>query len=261
MNNIARWDGSQWQPLGKGVSGHGPWIPNDYPFAAVNALLLDGTNLYVGGSFTNAGGVAAKNVARWNGTEWSALGAGIPGFGSCLFGGCFYPVTSLALVKGKLFAGGGFENKFNDPRGHLAVWNGSTWSNLFESEWRTDYGPGPLYQGVGDLHVWALAAHETELYLAGNFAGIGTLPTYGFAIWHESPAPVITGTLTNRQVVLSWPREFQQAVLESTDSLLQPAWNPAAGVTWDLSDSSTNDVQAPLPSAAGVQNFYRLRWP
>jgi hypothetical protein len=258
MNNIARWDGSRWQPLGKGVSGHGPWIPNDYPFAAVNAILFDGTNLYVGGSFTNASGVGAKNVACWNGTQWSALGSGIPGFGSCLFGDCVYPVTSLALVNGKLFAGGGFQNNFQDAKGHLAMWNGSTWSNVFDAEWRTD--TGPYYYAVGELHVWALAASGAELYIAGNFGGIGPQPSYGFAIWHDSPAPVITGARTNGQVVLSWPRDFQRALLETTESFVPPAWTPATGVSWNLSDSSTNDVRVEIPAGAGAQRFYRLRW-
>src|SRR5262249_55015890 len=157
----------------------------------------------------------------------SALGLGLPGFGSCVFGDCTYPITSLALVKGKLFAGGGFENDFPDARGHLAVWDGSSWRNVFDAEWSTD--PGPYYYGLGDLHVWALAARGADLYLAGNFASVGTLPSYNFAIWHEGRPPVITGALTNGQVVLTWPRDFQRAVLESTRSLTEPTWTPIAG--------------------------------
>lgn len=41
----------------------------------------DGTGaaLYVAGAFTMAGGLAANGVAKWNGSQWSALGSGIPG--------------------------------------------------------------------------------------------------------------------------------------------------------------------------------------
>jgi len=258
MNNIARWNGTQWQSLGQGVSGHAPWMPNDYPFAVVNAMLLDGTNLYVAGSFTNASGVSASNVARWDGSDWSAMGAGIPGFASCLFGDCLYPVTSLALVKGKLFAGGGFENRFVDSRGHLAMWDGMSWSNVFDGQWSVDGAPYN-YGGIGQLHVWALGAHGAELYIAGNFAGIGSSPSYGFAIWHEGPAPVIHSALTNRQVALSWPRDFQSAALESTESLAPPAWNPVTGVTWEISGSLTNNVRVEVPPA-GLGKFFRLRW-
>jgi hypothetical protein len=37
----------------------------------------DGNVVYVGGAFTNAGGVAARKIAQWNGSSWSAIGGGI----------------------------------------------------------------------------------------------------------------------------------------------------------------------------------------
>jgi hypothetical protein len=33
--------------------------------------------LYIGGDFTNAGGIVVSNIAKWNGTTWSALGTGV----------------------------------------------------------------------------------------------------------------------------------------------------------------------------------------
>jgi len=38
------------------------------------AVTAQGKDLYVAGSFTQAGGVAANNVAKWNGTNWCAPG-------------------------------------------------------------------------------------------------------------------------------------------------------------------------------------------
>ena len=40
----------------------------------VGALAVSGTNLYAGGAFTMAGGVAATNIAKWNSSVWSAWG-------------------------------------------------------------------------------------------------------------------------------------------------------------------------------------------
>jgi hypothetical protein len=37
------------------------------------------SDVLVGGGFTQIGRVAASRVARWNGTTWTALGAGLPG--------------------------------------------------------------------------------------------------------------------------------------------------------------------------------------
>jgi hypothetical protein len=41
------------------------------------ALTVSGSDLYVGGDFTTAGGASANRVARWNGSAWSALGSGV----------------------------------------------------------------------------------------------------------------------------------------------------------------------------------------
>ena len=57
-NNIARWDTKKqkWSTMENGINNG----------IEVNALAVDDSGaLYVGGSFTSAGGVAAKNIARW----------------------------------------------------------------------------------------------------------------------------------------------------------------------------------------------------
>jgi len=59
---VAHWnsrDDGTWHAMGSGVTG--PSGPND----GVYALALDGPNLYVGGTFTSAGGDGANRLARW----------------------------------------------------------------------------------------------------------------------------------------------------------------------------------------------------
>jgi hypothetical protein len=64
----------------------------------VQALAASGTNLYAGGQFTAAGGVAANYIAKWDGSAWSALGSGTDG-----------AVLALAADgAGHLFVGGDF---------------------------------------------------------------------------------------------------------------------------------------------------------
>ena len=136
-NNIAKWDGSAWSALGSGLGGSltGVWalvvdgagnlyaggtfgyvakwdgnawsplaaVPSGEPgYVSVSALAVDGAgNLYAGGRFTTAGGVAANNIAKWDGSTWSALGSGL--------GGVENPVVSALAVDGagNLYAGGG----------------------------------------------------------------------------------------------------------------------------------------------------------
>ncbi len=69
-NNIAKWTGTTWQPLGLGLSG-----------GIVYCLEVwdDGTGpaLYAGGEFTSAGGLPCNRIAKWNGAVWTPLGTGI----------------------------------------------------------------------------------------------------------------------------------------------------------------------------------------
>ena len=44
----------------------------------VSAIAVSGTDLYVGGFFTDAGGNPnADRIARWDGSQWQALGGGL----------------------------------------------------------------------------------------------------------------------------------------------------------------------------------------
>ena len=64
VNNIARWDGSNWYPVGTGITGHD---------ADVECMIIYKGDLYVGGFIDSAGGKEAmKNIAKWNGKEWGA---------------------------------------------------------------------------------------------------------------------------------------------------------------------------------------------
>jgi trimeric autotransporter adhesin len=109
---IAKWNGSGWSAVGQGMFSPGT--------ANVYALAKIGTYLYACGQFTNAGAsVITRNIARWDGTKWEALGSG--------FGNEFAPTTSrgFALVASgnNLFVGGLFETAGVCDAGYIACWN------------------------------------------------------------------------------------------------------------------------------------------
>ena len=82
---------------------------------------MSGTNLYAGGYFTTAGGVAANNIAKWDGSAWSALGSGMNGQPD---------VYALAVSGTNLYAGGCFTTAGGVPANNIAKWDGSAWSAL-----------------------------------------------------------------------------------------------------------------------------------
>src|SRR2546427_1398107 len=77
ITNVAKWNGAKWSALGDGIGYYGDTFSQ-----LVNVLLWRNGQLYAGGAFTNAGAVAANNLARWDGSAWSAFGEGVAGTGS-----------------------------------------------------------------------------------------------------------------------------------------------------------------------------------
>ncbi|EEF56972.1 hypothetical protein [Pedosphaera parvula] len=67
-----KWDGTNWTLLGR-VSLLNSSIPQ------VNALVVDSDdNVYIGGYFEAVGSVSVTNLAKWDGTNWSAFGSQAP---------------------------------------------------------------------------------------------------------------------------------------------------------------------------------------
>lgn len=145
VNAIARWDGSNWYPLGSGVNGF------------ILDLAVYNNELIVGGTFSTAGGVPANNIAKWDGANWSAIGNtnGVVG--------------GLTVWNGSLVAGGGFSQVGGVSTGNVAKWDGTTWSGF----------------GItgGNLSVHCLANYLGELYAGGTFTAIDGVSANRIARW------------------------------------------------------------------------------
>jgi hypothetical protein len=144
---IARWDGTKWWALGSGITG-----TNEGSGTTVDAIAVSGSNVYVGGLFTNAGGIAVNNIAKWNGASWSALGSGVPG-----------RVSAIAVRGNDVFAGGDFAMGAIGAL-NIAKWNGSSWSALPHTVWLGT---------IGNFFVSAIAISGQDVYVGGSFIGAG----------------------------------------------------------------------------------------
>ncbi|MBS0191730.1 MAG: hypothetical protein JSR52_11310 [Planctomycetes bacterium] len=235
VKNIAMWDGYEWHSLGDACDGEctiesivvynstlfvstGGKIRylsgNSWQTLAVSSgfvyklLVTSAGDLIAAGSFSTIGGVGASNIARWDGTSWTAIGAGTSGEVNCL----------LELSNSDLAVGGSFTTAGGVQAKYIAKWNGSTWSA---------YGSGfdaPVHaiceRSNGDLiaageftmscatsvnrvakwnstnwvplgtglnaQVNALMEHGGDLYAAGHFLGAGPADMLGISRWTGS---------------------------------------------------------------------------
>ena len=161
---IARWDlnNSEWLPVG---SGSFPALSN-----TVYALLsskLNTTDVYVGGSFINVTDnfsaiPQADYIAKWNGTNWSAIGDDGSGNGA-LTG----TVRAIAMFGNQIFAGGTFVNAKSAAGDYILEWDGTNWKTLSS----TFLGNGSLYGTMPVTGVYALAV-SNNLYVGGEFYNI-----------------------------------------------------------------------------------------
>lgn len=75
VSNIAKWDGASWSSVGSGVGGG--FTSSIRALAAFDDGRDSDPTLYVGGTFTIAGGTNANRIATWDGELWSAIGSGM----------------------------------------------------------------------------------------------------------------------------------------------------------------------------------------
>lgn len=147
VHGAARWNGTEWNPLGKGLKS---WSSSG---AIIGACVYQDI-LYVAGYFRTAGGDTCNSIAAWDGERWSSLGFPRD---TLLWNGPPFMYT-CAYYKGELYFGG---NCLNNIGGYanrgIARYDGMQWKRV---------GPG-LKGGYTDIR--GMVVYKDELYVCGYF--------------------------------------------------------------------------------------------
>jgi hypothetical protein len=243
----AGFDNANWDPRFNTLGANG----------AIRAMLWDGSNLYIGGSFTQVGGVAANRIARWDGSSWSALGAGVGNTvqalawdGTNLYAGGLFTtaggspanrvamwdgtawsalgtgvnnqVFALTMYGGNLAAGGSFTMAGGGAANRVAIWNGTTWSAL----------------GTGaNASVRALVSDGTNLYAGGLFTTAGGGAANRVAMWNGTAWSALGAGMNDDVFALAWDGANLYAGGQFTTPFTRIArwdgatWNALGGIT------------------------------
>jgi hypothetical protein len=141
-----------------------------YKWNSDNAYWIDAIAVTDGGDIYASGLNLVGTIIKWNGKGWSS------------FGGKTGPVYAFATVGNDLYVGGGFIKADSIPANRIAKYNHITqkWSAL-----ETDGFNGINHQPDGyNRHVYAIAVHENNLYVGGNFTTAGAVNANNIAQWN-----------------------------------------------------------------------------
>lgn len=170
--NLARWRGGAWSDVGGGYLGA---LGGCCPYSLHVHDDGNGPALFVAGEAGVVGGTLSVNgIARWDGSNWQALGNGFTG-GPFNFGAAM--ATFDDGTGPKLFVGGDFAQADGVTVQHIASWDGSTWQALGSGLAGTAFP----YGGNG------LVAFDdgtgSKLYVTGLFETAGNAVSASIARW------------------------------------------------------------------------------
>lgn len=212
-NSVIAFDGVKWSAVGSGIRD--PRDGSDFTFRSATTF---GSKLIVAGLFTTDA-PRSRSIVQWDGTEWSAVGAGIcvppPPFSS--LAGQAPLVTAFEEWNGDLVMAGILSA--SGPVSNIAIRRAGEWKPLGDQLEHSSWEPiitslttfdgklvvggtfdragetnlnyvaawngtqwSPLGVGVGGP-VHALAAFEDDLIVAGQFSTAGGAQTLHIARW------------------------------------------------------------------------------
>src|SRR5262249_40078087 len=138
--------------------------------------------IYVGGHFTEAGGVPANGIAYWDGTRFQALGSGISGDFPVVFSLALFDDDGPGPLPVSLIVSGTFTFAGGVAAPGIARWDGADWHVLMPNSpgadmsifalcvWDADEpgeGPEALYVGgfgYWPVGLWNLARRSNGLW-------------------------------------------------------------------------------------------------
>ena len=227
VHNLARWNGQTWADVGGGVSGTYSWV---------HSIVVNNSQVYIGGSFSEVGaGIAAQNIASWNGTEWTTY---LPTANNLI------PrrVYNVSFFDNQLYLGGSGFNHF-DP--YFVRWNNGRWQEV---------GGQVAFDRVTSI----VATPDNFVYVTSSYGGATTtygepmiLPRWNGHAWDDAgiglqlPSVVIYALVANGSEVYASGSYTQNNVTRGFVA-------KRSGSTWTIIEDQFNNYVTELAYANGT---------
>jgi hypothetical protein len=233
-NTLASWDGTSWSA----VNGLGQGEVHSL-CAFDDGAGAGGVDLYVGGTFFHAGGMASQHHARWDGAAWSFVGHPHLGVQDEIDAFAEFDAGSGP----RLIAGGMFVKTGPTLANHVAAWDGSAWSTLGA--------------GTSD-RVYALAVFDdgggSALYAGGEFISAGGVAASHIARWDGATWAPVAGGVNARVRAFEVHDDGSGAALYVGGDFTQAGGAPASrvarwnGTAWSALGAGTSGAVLSLES-------------
>ena len=179
-NRVARRESGNWGSLESNGAN------DDGVNETVYALATRGGTIYVGGDFTEAGGVIRTRIAKWDtNNKWSSVGSAA--------GGIDNTVRAIALNSNEdIYIGGDFATAGGSSANRIAKFSNNIWAALESSG-------NKLIADVPNETVHAIDTFDNKVYVGGTF----TFDTddgssaHNIAMWLETDATDTWATMGN----------------------------------------------------------------
>jgi trimeric autotransporter adhesin len=211
---LLRWNGSVWENFGGNLNG------------SIYSMKVIGTNVYVAGSFTDAGGIAdADYIAKWDGNNWNAVGPVLNNGANVVY---------RIFVNGTdIYAYSEFNNGGTIVKKGWYFFNGVSWSSFIAPE----------------MAVSSMDFSGSTIYVAGSFKNFnGIEEADGIVKWNGNTWEAMASGLNDYVNVV----KIVDGVVFAGGGFLNAGGNETADylAVWDASANSWKPLGSGLSAGS-----------
>jgi len=154
---VAKWNGLDMSTLGCGIQWNCTTPGISGSINPVYSIIRFGNNIFVTGSFDQAGNKTVNGLTMWDGNSWNNFGTGLK-----TWGGYWGTGLGFKVIDNELYVFGVFDSINGNACNSLAKFNGTTWVSVYNF---------PIFSSMIGYHnqVYDIAKYNDQLYVCGNF--------------------------------------------------------------------------------------------